>query len=69
MLFVTGLLALAQAFLIPLAVSLRSSGQSRRHSDSLLVGLFVGAASVGLEGALTPPNHVQDETDTALEKQ
>ena len=46
MLFVIGLLALA--FLIPLAVSLRSSGRSRRHSDSLLVGLFVGAAAVGL---------------------
>ena len=46
MLFVTGLLALA--FLIPLAVSLRSSGRSRRHSDSLLVGLFAGAATVGL---------------------
>ena len=29
MLFVTGLLALALAFLIPLAVSLRSSGRSR----------------------------------------
>ena len=46
MLFVTGLLALA--FLIPLAVSLRSSGRSRNHSDSLIVGTFAGAASVGL---------------------
>ena len=46
MLFVTGLLALA--FLIPLAVSLRNSGRSRNHSDSLLVGLFAGSASVGL---------------------
>ncbi len=48
MLFVIGLLALALAFLIPLAVSLRSSGRSRRHSDSLLVGTFAGSASVGL---------------------
>ena len=46
MLFVIGLLALA--FVIPLAGSLRSSGRSRRHSDTLLVSLFVGAASVGL---------------------
>ena len=67
MLFVTGLLPLA--FLIPAGVSLPSSRRSRSHSDSLLVGVFVGAASVGLEGALTPPSHVQDETDTAQEKQ
>ena len=46
MLFVIGLLALA--FLIPATVSLRNSGQSRNHSDSLLVGTFAGAASVGL---------------------
>lgn len=46
MLFVIGLLALA--FLIPVGVSLRSSGRSRRHSDSLLVGLFAGSATVGL---------------------
>ena len=48
MLFVIGLFALALAFLIPLAVSLRNSGRSRRHSDSLLVGLFAGSAAVGL---------------------
>ena len=46
MLFVIGLLALA--FLIPVAVSLRSRGRSRRHSDSLLVGTFAGSATVGL---------------------
>ena len=51
MLFVIGLLALA--FLIPIAVSLRSSGRSRRHSDSLLVGTFAGAASVGLVSVWT----------------
>ena len=48
MLFVIGLLALALAFLIAVGVSLRSSGRSRRHSDSLLVGLFAGASTVGL---------------------
>ena len=46
MLSVIGLLALA--FLIPVGVSLRSSGRSRRHCDSLLVGLFAGSATVGL---------------------
>ena len=46
MLFVIGLLALA--FLIPVTVSLRNSGQSRNHSDSLLVGLFAGSAAVCL---------------------
>ena len=48
MLFVIGLLALALAFLIPIAVSLRSSGRSRNHSDALLVSLFAGSATVGL---------------------
>ena len=51
MLFVIGLLALALLFLVPVGVSLRSSGRSRRHSDSLLVGLFAGPASVGLVSA------------------
>ena len=46
MLFVIGLLALA--YLIPFGVTFRSGGLSRRHSDSLLVGLFAGSASVGL---------------------
>lgn len=48
MLFVIGLLTLALAFLIPIAVSLRNRGRYRRHSDSLLVGTFAGSASVGL---------------------
>ena len=47
-LFVIGLLALALLFLIPVGVSLRSGGRSRRHSDSLFVGLFAGSATVGL---------------------
>ena len=45
MLFVIGLLALA--YLFPFGVTFRSGSQSRRHSDSLLVGLFAGSASVG----------------------
>jgi hypothetical protein len=48
MLFVTGLITLVLPFLIPVGVSLRSSGRSRQHSDSLLVGLFAGSATVGL---------------------
>ena len=48
MLFVVGLIALALVFLIPVGVSLRSSGHSRRRRDSLLVGIFAGAATVGL---------------------
>lgn len=48
MLFVIGLIALALLFLVPVGVSLRSSSGSRRRSDSLLVGLFAGSATVGL---------------------
>ena len=48
MLVVIGMLALALLFLIPVGVSLRSSGRSRRHPDSLLVGLFAGVSTVGL---------------------
>lgn len=48
MLFVIGLIALVLLFLIPVGVSLRSSGHSPRHPDSLLVGLFAGSATVGL---------------------
>ena len=51
MLFLIALLALA--FLIPAGVSLHNSGRSRTHSDSLLVGLFVGTASVGLVSVWT----------------
>ena len=50
MLFVVGLIALALLFLIPVGVSLLSSGHSRRRRDSLLVGLFAGTATVGLVG-------------------
>lgn len=48
MLFVIGLIALALLFLIPVGVSLRSSGRSRRRRDSLLVGLFAGSTAVSL---------------------
>ena len=48
MLFVVALIALALLFLIPVGVSLRSGGRSRRHPDSLLVGLYAGSATVGL---------------------
>jgi len=47
-LFVIGLITFALLFLIPVGVSLRSSGRSRRHPDSLLVGLFAGVSTVGL---------------------
>ena len=46
--FVRGLITLVLLFLIPVGVSLRSSSRSRQHSDSLLVGLFAGSATVGL---------------------
>ncbi len=48
MLFVFGLIVLALLLLIPVGVSLRSSGHSRRRRDSLLVGLFAGSFAVGL---------------------
>ena len=39
---------LALLFLIPVSGALRTDGRSRQHSDSLLIGLFAGAATVGL---------------------
>lgn len=45
---VIGLIALASLFLIPVGVSLRSSGRSCGRRDSLLVGSFAGTAAVGL---------------------
>ncbi len=48
MLVVIGMLALALLFLIPVSVTFRTDGGSRRRSDSLLVGLFSGASTVGL---------------------